>query len=468
MPAEILVTRDILAEDTVFILQCLRESHREGRSMHMLDVRNYLANSVTLEFSDYLRFLRKYGYVVLDREQHTLGLTAPGDQAAQADPGTGLLGQLDDHFADKLKKGVIEVQTEEEERANLAALAGNGSRPPPPPDEEQTPGPGPAATFAALAASGADATHAESDELIYLRGEAIGQGPMGTVYRARHASLGTDIAVKEIREAASRRVYTDPAQLAARLKAELSVQARLRHPAVVALYDLDLTVPQPFAVLELCGGGNLRDRLLPRGGQGLPAEFVLRAFGQLLAGLAHAHALGVTHHNLKPENILFDAFGNAKLSDFGLGRLLQHDLGDQRTMVIDAGNMSYRSPELLQGGKAGPSADVYALGFLLYEALTGRVPGRRSALPSKAAPGVPADFDDIFDRMTADRPEERYETAGDALEDICAAFPDGRYGQPGMVWVHTAPWVEQAAPAEPPKAAVEPPRPPPAKEARKR
>src|SRR4051812_48761849 len=141
MPAEILVTRDILAEDTVFILQCLRENAREGRSMHMMDVRNYLANSVTLEFSDYLRFLRKNNYVQLDREQHTLALTPDGDKAAQSDASGALVGQLEQFFADKLRQGVVEVQTEEEERTALGQLVDTG-RPPPPPPDDLTPAPG--------------------------------------------------------------------------------------------------------------------------------------------------------------------------------------------------------------------------------------------------------------------------------------------------------------------------------------
>lgn len=458
MPAEILVTREILAEDTVFILQCLRENAREGRSMHMMDVRNYLANSVTLEFSDYLRFLRKFGYVTLDREQHTLGLTAAGDQTAQQEPAAALVGQLEEFFSDKLKEGVIEVQTEEDERSQLGSLV-TPSRPPPPHDPTPLPGPAPS-IFASLRAGGfssppptppPSATGAFSnvspvsyapaggeDELIYLRGEQIGQGTLGAVFRARHASLGTEIAVKEIRETAVRRAANSTA-FVTRLKTELGAQARLRHPAVVQIFDLDVTVPQPFAVLELCGGGNLRDRLKIRAGAGLEPALALRAFAQVLSGLAAAHAQGLTHLNLKAENVLFDVNGNAKLGDFGLSRLLSTDGDDPRT-VVDTGNMSYLAPEVLRptGVAATAAADVYALGILLYEALTGRVPGRRSPLPSKAAPGVPAEIDEMFDRMTADAIDERYPDAGAVEDELFAAFPDGRYGQPGVFLLATA------------------------------
>ncbi len=442
MPAEILVTRDDLGQDAVFILQYLRESQREGRSTHMLDVRGFIASSVTLEFSDYLKFLRKFGYVTLDRDQHTLALTPEGDLAAQGDPAAHLLGELDEFFADKLKNGVVEIQSEEEERQNLAGLVST-ARPPPPP-EDLTPMPGPAPTFAALAGDLSVVPPAE-DELFYVRGEPIGQGPHGVVYRARHATLGTDIAVKELRDAASRKFHQDPQELVQRLKTELSSQAKLKHPAIVGVHDLDLTVPQPFAVLELCGGGNLRAGLEGLRGVGLPPEDVMRAFAQLLAGLAFAHERGVVHHNLKAENILFDEMGNAKLGDFGFGRLYRIGSGEGPAFV-DAAAVGYRAPELLQKGAAGPAADVYALGILFYEALTGNIPGRRSPLPSKVAPSLSEKIDDWFERMTADRPEERYETAAAALGDLWAAYPDGRYGSPGVAVVRTAAAPSAAAP----------------------
>jgi len=444
MPAEILVTRDALAEDAVFILQCLRESQREGRSMHMVDVRGTLAGSVTLEFGEYLRFLRKHEYIAVDREAHTLELLPAGDRAARGEESPQLVERLEEFFADHIRQGVVEVHDDDEEHA-----------PPPPPPEDATPQPGPAPglvvqradavppappppdpardPFAAVL-QGAPAAGTAEDELIYLRGDAIGQGPIGTVFRGRHATLGTEVAIKEVRDRGPASRLLPGSELAARLKAELGAQARLNHPAIVRVHDLDLTVPQPFAVFDLCEGGNLRDRIKARGGSGLDPEAALHAFGQVLGGLAAAHERGLVHQNLKPENVLFDAWGNAKLGDFGLSRVLAVDFGDAaRGLVVDTGNVSYLAPELLTGGRASLASDVYALGIMLYEMLVGRVPGRRSPEPSKAVSAVPEAIDLLFDRMTADRPEDRYRSAVETLADFLTAFPDGRHGKPGQL-----------------------------------
>lgn len=468
MPAEILVTKEILAEDAVFILQCLRENRRAGRSLHMMDLRQELANSVTLEFSDYLRFLRKFEYATLDREAHTLDLTPAGDTVAQGEPTSRLADQLAGFFADKLALGRVEVQTEDDEHTSLSKLV-IAPRPPPLP-EDHTPPPGPVPSAAGrmgpgLAAgafsqvlAGAPSLAGVADEPLYLRGEVIGQGPVGTVFRARHAALDIDVAVKEVREKAAVLRIIDARALADRLRREVSRQAALRHPAIVPVLDLDVASPQPFVVTELCAGGNLRDRLKARGGSGLGAEHGLRAFGQLLAGLAHAHAQGRTHGNLKPENVLFDAAGNARLSDFGLGRLLSGSSdGDQ--LLVDAATRSYVAPELLRPSAddppAGASGDVYAAGILFYELLTGRIPGRRSPLPSAAVPGVPEALDDLFDQMTADEPEERPDDAGAALALFHAAFPDGRYGTTAtFVLALGAPAATPAKAAEPAKVAA--------------
>jgi serine/threonine protein kinase len=460
MPAEILVTKELLTEDTIFVLQCLRENRRAGRSLHFLDLRQELANSVTLEFSDYLRFLRKFEYATLDREQHTLDLTPAGDTLAQGEGTPGLAAQLAGFFADKLALGRVEVRTEDDEDDALAQLVSQGRPPPPPEDLTPPPGPVPSAThrmgpglaagaFSQVLAGAPSLAGVGVDEPLYLRGEAIGQGPVGTVFRARHATLDLAVAVKEVRENTAVLRVVDARTLAERLRLEVSRQAALRHPAIVAVLDLDVGSPQPYVVTELCGGGNLRDRLKARGGAGLASEQALPAFAQLLSGLAHAHAAGHAHGNLKPENVLFDAAGNARLSDFGLARLLSATSAGE-ALLVDASARSYVSPEVLRPGAGvegpGAAADVYAAGILLYEMLTGRIPGRRSPLPSAAA-GVPAAVDEVFDRMTADEPAERYPDAAAALAAFHAAFPDGRFGSAGTFVLALAPAASPSTPA---------------------
>lgn len=428
MPAEILVTRETLAEDVVFILQCLRETQQARRSTHMMDLREELANAVTLEFADYLRFLRKHEYATLDREAHTLDLTGRGDALVQGTPGPELFEQLGSFFADALALGRIEVQADDEETTTPASLVSTTLSTP----EDPTPLPGPAAgphaaTFAeVLAAAPAALPSGGLDEPLYLRTSTIGHGPLATVYRARHAVLGLELAVKELRDSSALLRVLDLPMLAERFRREVSAQARLRHPGIVTVYDLDLATPRPFVVLELCEGGNLRERL---SNGALPVDAALRTFAQLLSALAYAHRAGVVHLALKPENVLFDAAGDVRLSDFGLARLHAVDAEGGRPLVVDASGRSYLAPEMLSPGtEAAPTADVYAAGILFYELLTGRVPGRRSPLPSSVVKGVPPALDELFDRMTADQPPERYLDAGAALAALHAAFPDARYG----------------------------------------
>jgi serine/threonine protein kinase len=176
--------------------------------------------------------------------------------------------------------------------------------------------------------------------------------------------------------------------------------------------------------------GNLRERLDASGGNGVPVPLALRAFLQLAYGLRAAHAAGLTHHNLKPENVLFDAYGNAKLADFGLGRVVEVDATKGMPQVfMGTGGMAYMAPELMNWGpkEPGPAADVYGLGILLYEMLTGQIPGRRSAMPSEVNPEAPSGLDHLFDKSTQDRRDQRYPDVDAMLEDFYTAFPDKEF-----------------------------------------
>lgn len=260
-------------------------------------------------------------------------------------------------------------------------------------------------------------------DLRYVRYEALGAGLVGTVFRGKHTSLGYEVAIKELRDVFAHFPFLQRAEVVKRLKRELTGQAQLRHPCAVAVLDQNLDVARPYFVTELCAGGSLRKRLeaAPRG---LPVEAALRLFVQAASVLEAAHAAGLVHQGIRPENVLFDERGNARVSDFGLARILELDPGTAPPFFIGASSPSYLAPELLvRGATGGPESDVYALGIVLYEALAGTVPGRRSPLPSAARAEVPRELDPIFERMTADRREERYPTAGALLDDVFAALP---------------------------------------------
>jgi serine/threonine protein kinase len=127
----------------------------------------------------------------------------------------------------------------------------------------------------------------------------------------------------------------------------------------------------------------------------------------------------VFHRGLKPEQMLIDAYGNVKVSDFGFTRIVERDHAVIRQVYVGMGNVAYMAPELYSDPMAaGPQGDIYALGIIFYELLTRRLPGRRSPMPSQINSALPRGIDDIFDRMTRDAREERYQSVDEILDDI--------------------------------------------------
>jgi len=268
----------------------------------------------------------------------------------------------------------------------------------------------------------------------YQKFDPIGSGPLGTVFKGRFNALGLDICIKELKDIFGYFSFLQRGEVLERLKKELCAQARVRHPGIVQVLDQNMETARPYYVLELLHG-SLKGTLEEGEGKGVPVALALRWFLQLAYALRAAHAVGLTHHNLKPENVLFDAYGNAKLGDFGLVRMVEQDASRGLPQVFaGASGMVYLAPELIQPQRAkdaGPAADVYGLGILLYEMLTGRIPGRRSPLPSEANPEAPSGLDAIFDRMTQDRVDQRYPDIESMLKDVYKAFPDKEYLEKG-------------------------------------
>jgi serine/threonine protein kinase len=248
------------------------------------------------------------------------------------------------------------------------------------------------------------------------------------------------VCVKELKDLFGYFSFLQRGEVQRRLKKELCAQAQVQHPSVVAVLDQNAEAPKPYFVTELLRG-SLQEQLTDAGGKALPAKQAIRTFLQLCYGLRAAHAKGLTHHNLKPTNVLFDARGNAKLSDFGLSRVVEVDQSRGMPQVfVGTGGMSYLAPELLQKSRdAGSAADVYALGILFYEMLTGTLPGRRSPLPSEVNPEAPAKLDAIFDKMTQDKLEQRYPDFDGVLSDFYAAFSSGEYLTRGDLIVSSDP-----------------------------
>ncbi|WP_208719059.1 serine/threonine protein kinase, partial [Corallococcus sicarius] len=310
--------------------------------------------------------------------------------------------------------------------------------PAPMPPPQTTPAPSAPVPNAAAAAKGA------SDlDLRYQKFDPIGTGPMGTVFKGRFNALGLDICIKELKDIFGYFSFLQRGEVLKRLKKELCAQAQVRHPGVVQIVDQNVESARPYFVVELMRG-SLKERLESSGGKGLDVPHALRTFLQLAYGLRAAHAAGLTHHNLKPENVLFDAYGNAKLADFGMSRVVEVDATKGMPQVfMGMGGMAYMAPELMNraaGAKEpGPSADVYGLGILLYEMFTGQIPGRRSPLPSEVNPEAPSGLDQLFDKATQDKREQRYPDMDAMLEDFYKAFPEREYLERGALIVSSEP-----------------------------
>jgi len=194
----------------------------------------------------------------------------------------------------------------------------------------------------------------------YELNEVIGRGGMADVYRATDRVLDRQVAVKLLRDVSS------DASERLRFTAEARTLARLSHPALVTVLDAGTEVEQPFLVLELIDGPSLADSLTGP----MPAERVAAIGAQVAGGLAHAHAACIVHRDVKPGNVLLGRDGRARLTDFGIARLLG-DAARHTKAGFTVGTAAYLAPEQVRGEQVTPAADVYSLGLVLLEALTG-------------------------------------------------------------------------------------------------
>lgn len=232
----------------------------------------------------------------------------------------------------------------------------------------------------------------------------IARGGMGVVYRATHLGLERPVALKVIA-----RELVDRDGFRQRFLRESRLAARLDHPAVVPIYDSREVGGELIVAMRLVEGGDLR-REIDRDGP-LPPTRALALLGQVAEALDAAHAAGIVHRDVKPHNVLIDG-DRAFLSDFGLAKALSDGAGAGGASVV--GTAEYMSPEQWRGEEVGPPADVYSLGCVLYEALTGIVPYARKGADTE--PEMPAGLDAVIERAVAPAPADRYAGAGELIE----------------------------------------------------
>jgi len=239
--------------------------------------------------------------------------------------------------------------------------------------------------------------------------EQIARGGMGVVYRATHLGLDRPVALKVIaRELADRRGFRE------RFLRESRLAARLEHPAVVPVYDSREVDGELIVAMRLVRGGDLR-RLIDREGP-LSPKRAIGYLAQIADALDAAHTAGIVHRDVKPHNILVEG-DRAYLSDFGLAKAVDESGAASTASVV--GTAQYMSPEQWRGDSIGPAADVYSLGCVLYEAITGIPPFERDE--ADTPPRMPHGVEAAIRRAVAKDPAERYATAGALIAAARAA-----------------------------------------------
>ena len=259
--------------------------------------------------------------------------------------------------------------------------------------------------------------------------ELLGQGGMATIYRARDSQLERDVAVKVLRPEYGR----DP-DFFARFRQEAQSAASLNHPGVVAVYDYGTDAAGPFIVMELVDGEDLAS-IVRRSGA-LPPKQAARLAAQIARAIAAAHEHGFVHRDVKPGNVLVTREGRAKVADFGIARALA-----EAALTLPGtslGSVHYFSPEQARGETTTPASDIYSLGIVLYELLTGRRPweGDSAAAvatarltgpvpsPSAVRAGIPPVLEEITQKAMAIDPDRRFSSAAemaDALDRYLSA-----------------------------------------------
>jgi serine/threonine-protein kinase len=259
----------------------------------------------------------------------------------------------------------------------------------------------------------------------YEVGAVLGKGGMGIVYRARHLRLNRLVALKMALAGA----YAEPHERA-RFEREAEAVAGLRHPNVVQIYDVGEADGRPYFTMEYVEGGTLAQKLA-RSPQ--PAREAAQLVATLAGAVQAAHTAGIIHRDLKPSNVLLTADGTPKISDFGVARRVADGAGLTQTGV-PVGTPSYMAPEQARGRRdaVGPAVDVYALGAILYEVLTGRPPFRGESAsatmllvlttepvaPARLNPRAPRDLDTICLKCLQKDPAKRYPKAAALAADL--------------------------------------------------
>lgn len=267
---------------------------------------------------------------------------------------------------------------------------------------------------------------------------SLGEGGMANVYLAHDLILDRDVAVKLLRLD----LRDDPKTIK-RFQREALATTELVHPHIVSLYDVGEENGMQYLVMEYVKGMDLKNYI--KENFPLPLQQVIDIMEQILSAVATAHAHNIIHRDLKPQNILIDEQGNAKITDFGIAVALSEHTMTQTNTIL--GSVHYLSPEQARGSMATKQSDIYSLGIILYEMLTGSVPFKgetavsialkhfQNAMPSvrEFDADIPQALENVVLQATTKDPRERYATVEDMAADLLTALASSRAGEKRFV-----------------------------------
>ena len=259
----------------------------------------------------------------------------------------------------------------------------------------------------------------------------VGVGGMANVYRGTDLKTGNQIAVKVLKEE-----FLDNEELVRRFKNESKAISILSHPNIVKVYDVSVTDKLQYIVMEYVDGITLKEYLKQRGGA-LTWKETVHFATQVLSALQHAHSKGIIHRDVKPQNIMLLADGSIKMMDFGIARFSRAQSQTVSDKAI--GSVHYISPEQAKGERTDARTDIYSVGVMLYEMLSGRLPFDGDGAVSIAimqisekpkplaeiAPNTPAGLRQITEKAMEKDPDKRYQSAQEML-DAAANRPSAR------------------------------------------
>lgn len=261
--------------------------------------------------------------------------------------------------------------------------------------------------------------------------DTLGEGGMANVYLAEDIILQRKVAVKILRLD----LQKEP-QTLARFQREALATSELSHPNIVMVLDVGTDHGLPYMVMEYVDGPDLKDYI--RANSPLNLGNIIKIMDQILSAMSLAHKHNVIHRDLKPQNILMDKHGNIKIADFGIAVALNQNSVTQTNSAI--GSVHYMSPEQTRGGLVTKQSDIYSLGIILYELITGNVPFNgdsavsialkhaQEPIPSirKQDPNIPQPLENVVLKATAKDPRDRYDSAKEMKDDLDTSLEPGR------------------------------------------